>query len=221
MPLNYGAREDSWEYLWQQEIKSVNLKGHHPWILVGRTDAETETPVFWSSDANSWLIVSPQSWERWRAEEEGVRGWDGWCNGDELGQTSEDGEGQGGLACWGPWAGKESDMTGWLNRGLTDSDEIFLVTFTFHFFSVTVYMYLFYFSVLNTVRKLTESLEISKSITVCLSPGLGLIFYWLFYFATLYEHRLTCQFLPGRDANNTFLLEGVTSEVMGYFPVRH
>ena len=27
-------------------------------------------------------------------------------------RTSEDGEGQGGLACWGPWAGKESDMTG-------------------------------------------------------------------------------------------------------------
>ena len=27
-----------------------------PWILVGRTDAEAETPVFWSSDVNSWLI---------------------------------------------------------------------------------------------------------------------------------------------------------------------
>ena len=62
----------------------------------------------------------------------------------------------------GPWARKESDMTRRLNRGLTDSDELFLVTFTFHFFSVTVYMYLFYFSVFNTVRKLTKSLEISK-----------------------------------------------------------
>ena len=36
-----------------KEIKSVNLKRNRSWILIGRTDAET--PVFWSSDANSWL----------------------------------------------------------------------------------------------------------------------------------------------------------------------
>ena len=39
-----------------KEIKPVNLKGDHPWILTGRTDAEAEAPIFWSSDANSWLI---------------------------------------------------------------------------------------------------------------------------------------------------------------------
>ena len=38
------------------EIKPVNLKGNQPWIFTGRTDVETETPVFWSPDANSWLI---------------------------------------------------------------------------------------------------------------------------------------------------------------------
>ena len=37
-----------------KEIKPVNLKGNQPWILIGRTDAEA--PVFWSSDANRWLI---------------------------------------------------------------------------------------------------------------------------------------------------------------------
>ena len=37
-----------------KEIKPVNPKGNHPWILTGRTDAEA--PVFWSSDVNSWLI---------------------------------------------------------------------------------------------------------------------------------------------------------------------
>ena len=26
------------------------------WIFTGRTDVEAEAPVFWSSDANSWLI---------------------------------------------------------------------------------------------------------------------------------------------------------------------
>ena len=39
----------------RKESKPVNTKGNQPWALVGRTDAEAETPVFWSSDANSWL----------------------------------------------------------------------------------------------------------------------------------------------------------------------
>ena len=38
-----------------KEIKLVNLKGNQLWILVGRTGAEAETPIFCSSDANSWL----------------------------------------------------------------------------------------------------------------------------------------------------------------------
>ena len=37
------------------------------------------------------------------------------CNEHELGQTLEDGEGQGGLACCSPWGHKEWDMTGQLN----------------------------------------------------------------------------------------------------------
>ena len=32
--------------------------------------------------------------------------------GCELGQTSEDGKGQGGLACCSPWGCKELDVTG-------------------------------------------------------------------------------------------------------------
>ena len=40
--------------LYSKEIKPVNLKGKQPWIFTGRTDAEA--PVFWSPDANSWLI---------------------------------------------------------------------------------------------------------------------------------------------------------------------
>ena len=39
-----------------KEIKPVNLKGNLPWILIGRTDAEAESPVFWSPDVNSQLI---------------------------------------------------------------------------------------------------------------------------------------------------------------------
>ena len=50
-----------------------------------------------------------------RAEEEGVRGQDGWThhqrNEHELGQTPGDGEGQGGLVCCSPWGRKKSDNT--------------------------------------------------------------------------------------------------------------
>ena len=38
-----------------KEIKPVNLKRSHSWILTGRTDAEAEIPIFWLSDVNSWL----------------------------------------------------------------------------------------------------------------------------------------------------------------------
>ena len=63
-----------------KEIKLVNLKGNQPWILFGRTGAETETPILWPPDANSWLNWKrPWCWQRLKAEEEeGDRGWDGW-----------------------------------------------------------------------------------------------------------------------------------------------
>ena len=40
-------------WCWTQEIKPVNFKRDEPWICTGRTDAEAEAPVFWSSDVNS------------------------------------------------------------------------------------------------------------------------------------------------------------------------
>ena len=45
-----------------------------------------------------------------------MAGWHHHGNGHELGQTSGDGEGQGGLACCSPWGCKELDMTGQLNN---------------------------------------------------------------------------------------------------------
>ena len=39
-----------------KEIKPVNLKGDQPWIFTGRTEADAEAPVFWSSDVNRWHI---------------------------------------------------------------------------------------------------------------------------------------------------------------------
>ena len=61
-----------------KEIKPLNLKGNQPWILIGRTEAEAETPVFWSLMWTADSLKSPWCWERLRAEwEEGIRGWDG------------------------------------------------------------------------------------------------------------------------------------------------
>ena len=45
-----------------------------------------------------------------------MAGWHHWCSGHELGQTSGDGEGQGGLVCCSPWGHTESNRTGWLNN---------------------------------------------------------------------------------------------------------
>ena len=106
-----------------KEIKAVNPKGNSvSWILIGRTDAGVETPVFWSSDANSRLTgQAPDAGKDWqqkekRASEDEMGGWHHQFNGHELGHTPRDGEGQRGLTCCSPWGLKESDMTGWLNN---------------------------------------------------------------------------------------------------------
>ena len=123
MPWNCGAGEDCWESpLGSKGIKPVNLKGNQPWTLVARTDAEAETLVFWSLELNSWLIrKDPDAGKDWgqkekRASEDEMAGWHHRCKGHDLGQTSGDGEGQGGLECCSPWGHKELDTTRWLNN---------------------------------------------------------------------------------------------------------
>ena len=72
MLLNCGAGEDSWESLEYKEIKAVHPKGNQPWILIGRTDAETETSILWPPDAKSWLIgKAPDAGKDWGQEEKG------------------------------------------------------------------------------------------------------------------------------------------------------
>ena len=102
-----------------KEIKSVNLKGDQPWIFTGRTGAEAEAPLFWSSDANSWPMGKvPDAGKDWgknkkRASQDETAGWHRRCNEHELGQTPGDGEGEGGLACYSPQVVKSQT---WLNN---------------------------------------------------------------------------------------------------------
>ena len=105
-----------------KEIKAVNLKGNEPQIFTGRTNAEAEAPVFWSSYANRGLILKvPDAGKDWRKKgkrvsEDEMAWWHHQCNEHELGQTLGVGEGQGGLSCYSPWGHKELDMNGWLNK---------------------------------------------------------------------------------------------------------
>ena len=56
MALNCGAEKTLKNPMDSKEIKPVNPKGNHPWIFIGRTDAEAETLVLWPYDAKSQLI---------------------------------------------------------------------------------------------------------------------------------------------------------------------
>ena len=52
MLSNCGAGEDSWESL-ELQRDQTSPKGNQPWTLIGRTDAEAETPIFWPPDVKS------------------------------------------------------------------------------------------------------------------------------------------------------------------------
>ena len=92
-----------------KEIQPVNPKGNQPWIFIGRTEAEAETPILWPPDMKSQLIgKDPDAGKDWGKEEKGVTeddmvGWHHPHNGHENKQTPGDSEGQGSLASCSPW----------------------------------------------------------------------------------------------------------------------
>ena len=56
-----------------KEIKAVSPKGNQHWIFTGRTDAETEAPVFWLPAEKSQLIgKDPDAGKDWRQKEKGA-----------------------------------------------------------------------------------------------------------------------------------------------------
>ena len=115
--LNCGVGKDSWSPLASKEIKPVNPKGNQSWILIGRTEAEAETPTLWPPDAKNWLTgKDPDAGKEWRQEEKGTTenemvGWHHWLSGHEFEQALGVDDGQGSLTCCSPCGHKESDMT--------------------------------------------------------------------------------------------------------------
>ena len=105
-----------------KEIKPVHPKGNQSWVFIGRTDAETETPILWPPDAKNWLIwKDPDAGKDWRQGEKGtiedeMVGWHHRCDAHEFEQALGVGDGQGSLLCCSPWGHKELDTTEWLHR---------------------------------------------------------------------------------------------------------
>ena len=99
-------------------IHPVHPKGDQSWIFIGRTDAETETPILWPPDMKNWLIWKhPDAGKYWRWEEKGttedeMAGWRHWLSGHEFEQAPGVGNGQGSLACcMQPMGRKDLDVT--------------------------------------------------------------------------------------------------------------
>ena len=63
-----------------KESQPVHPKGDQSWVFIGRTDAETETPILWLPHANSSLIgKDPDAGRDWGQEkgmtEDEMAGW--------------------------------------------------------------------------------------------------------------------------------------------------
>ena len=56
-----------------KEIQPVHFKGDQPWVFIGSTDVEAETPILWPPDAKSWLIwKDTDAGKDWGQEEKGT-----------------------------------------------------------------------------------------------------------------------------------------------------
>ena len=73
-----------------KEIQSVQPIGNQPWIFIGRTGAEAETPMLWPPDVKKWLIwKNPYAGKDWMWEDKGMTevemvGWHHQLNGREF-----------------------------------------------------------------------------------------------------------------------------------------
>ena len=101
-----------------KKIKPVHPEWNQSWIFIGRNDAEAEVLILWPSDMKNWFIGKyPDARKDWRQEEKEITedemvGWHHWHESEQAPGVDD---GQGSLACCGPWSLNELDMTEWLN----------------------------------------------------------------------------------------------------------
>ena len=107
-------------YWTSKEIKPVNSKGNQPWIFIGRTDAEIETPILWPIDMKSSLTVKdPGAGKDWRqvekeTTEDEMIGWHLQLDEHEFDLALGTGDRQGSLACCSPRGRKsQTQLSNW------------------------------------------------------------------------------------------------------------
>ena len=107
-----------------REKKPVNPRGNQYWILIGRTDAETEAPVLRPPDAKNWLTgKDPDARKDWGNEEKGMTedemvGWHHRLDGHEFEQAPRIGDGQRSLVRCSPWVQTiEHNWIDWTESG--------------------------------------------------------------------------------------------------------
>ena len=80
-----------------KEVQTVNPKGNHSWIFIGRTDAEVEAPKFGHLMPPDSLEKDSNAGQDWSQEkgttEDEMVGWHHWLIGHEFDQTLGDSEG--------------------------------------------------------------------------------------------------------------------------------
>ena len=112
-PLDYNSNG-----ILKEQYQSI-LKEINP--VIGKTDAEAETPILWTPDEKNWLIGEDRdAGKDWRQEDKGMAEdemveWHHQLDGHGFEQAQGVGDGQGGLVCCTSWGCKESDMTDQLN----------------------------------------------------------------------------------------------------------
>ena len=71
-----------------KEIQPVHPKGDQPWVFIGRTDAEAETPILWPDAKNQLIGKDPDAGKDRRQEkgmtEDDMVGWHHRHDGHEF-----------------------------------------------------------------------------------------------------------------------------------------
>ena len=104
-----------------KETQPVHPKRDQSWVFIGRTGAETKTPIHCIPVVNNWLICKdPDAGKDWRQEQKGMTedemvGRHYQLYGHRFDQAPGVGNEQRSLVCCSPWDHKESDMTEQLN----------------------------------------------------------------------------------------------------------